>query len=214
MGLTTPNMDDNDNDDDLEAELRKIQEDAGDGQTKLTRKTDPRPIQDLNSFHMDVSKLLAGIEKPINDEDLSDEDDPDVLAELNGIYGELANTGNENSLQQEQQHQKLSTGHLLPLLEERKTMYEKVIINANNNNEAARARRLERQLKVIQQLLQSVKTGIPINEDDIPPELLQDETLEILARASVSTPYEQAKGEENENKNFVVKAPGSTTVME
>ncbi|CAF1094841.1 unnamed protein product [Didymodactylos carnosus] len=177
MGFTMPNMDLNtndddlpdDNDDDLEAELRQI---MGEGQTTKRARggAGPKQPQDLNAFHMDVSKLLANIDKPINDEDLSDDDDPDVLAELNEIAGELADVEDRNNLQQ-QQH-KPSTGNILSLLEERKQMYEKAVTNAKNNNDATRSRRFERQLKTIQELLQSARTGAPINENDIPPEVI------------------------------------------
>jgi hypothetical protein len=35
--------------------------------------------QDLQSFHQDVNKLLSDIDKPINDDELSDVDEDDLL---------------------------------------------------------------------------------------------------------------------------------------
>jgi hypothetical protein len=35
--------------------------------------------KDLQSFHNDVNKLLHDIDRPINDDDLSDVDDEDLL---------------------------------------------------------------------------------------------------------------------------------------
>ncbi len=38
--------------------------------------------QDLQSFHNDVNKLLSDIDRPINDEDLSDVDEAELLVSL------------------------------------------------------------------------------------------------------------------------------------
>ncbi|CAF4970459.1 unnamed protein product, partial [Rotaria sp. Silwood1] len=42
---------------------------------------------------------------------------------------------------------------------------------AKASGDAAKSRRLDRQLKTIQELLQSARAGAPVNESEIPPEV-------------------------------------------
>ncbi|CAF3989952.1 unnamed protein product [Rotaria magnacalcarata] len=181
MGFQVPNFDgsgmggggdDDDDDDDLETELQKLQQ--GDMANMKSRKSKSGQqqlggmAQDLQSFHNDVSKLLRDIDRPINDDELSDVDDEDLLAELNEITDDIQNERHDN---QKSQPQTPSSGNMVSLLVGRQEMYVKAVAGAKSAGDAAKARRLDRQLKTIQELLQSARTGAPINEQDIPPEV-------------------------------------------
>ncbi|CAF1008853.1 unnamed protein product [Rotaria sordida] len=170
-----PNMDaiDDDDDDDLEAELKQIQQDVG-GRTSKRSKADPKKpgnsASDLQSFHNDVNKLLSDIDRPINDDELSDGDEEDLLAELHDIAGEIENE-KQNEHIETKPVQSISNSNTLSVLETRLDMYTKAVQTAKTNGDTAKARRVDRQLKLIQELLQSARTGAPINENDIPPAL-------------------------------------------
>jgi hypothetical protein len=110
MGISMPNfddpnfgVDDDEDDDDLTAELELLQHGAG-GPTKKRPKDNKKksgescvdlrlqknvedfilgaPAQDLQSFHQDVNKLLSDIDRPMNDDDLSDVDEDELLVSL------------------------------------------------------------------------------------------------------------------------------------
>ncbi|NXC06103.1 C2D1B protein, partial [Orthonyx spaldingii] len=62
-------------------------------------------------------------------------------------------------------------GALLAELEERAELYRAALGNASreNGNNGARLRRLQRGLKTLEQMLESVRSGKRINEAEIPP---------------------------------------------
>ncbi|CAF0721649.1 unnamed protein product [Adineta ricciae] len=175
MGFQIPNFDesgmgmnDDDDDDDLEAELQRLQQGmGGDSRGKANQRKPGGPTQDLKAFHSDVHKLLQDIDRPINDDELSDVDDDELLAELNEITEDIEHDSHEPP----KQAQAASTGNILSLLEGRQDMYNKAIASAKANGDASKARRLDRQIKTIQELLHSARAGAPINESDIPPEV-------------------------------------------
>ncbi|CAF3410052.1 unnamed protein product [Rotaria socialis] len=197
MGFQVPNFDesgmgggDDDDDDDLEAELQKLQQ--GDMVNPKSRgsKSNQRQLggmaQDLQSFHNDVNKLLRDIDRPINDDELSDVDDEDLLAELNEITDDIQNERHDN---QKSQSQTPSSGNMVSLLVGRQEMYVKAVAGAKSAGDAAKARRLDRQLKTIQELLQSARTGAPINEKDIPPEVfISTQTTSVPQQMPVRAP--------------------------
>ncbi|UJR27493.1 hypothetical protein I4U23_008777 [Adineta vaga] len=179
MGFQIPNFDesnigaddDDDDDDTLEAELRQIQGDIGGHTSKRPKANQKKPSgsnQDLLAFHNDVNKLLGDIDRPINDDELSEGDEEDLLNELHEITGEI-----ESENQMNIQPLPLATANtsMLSVLETRREMYVKAVEAAKTSGDASKARRLDRQLKLIQELLQSARTGAPINESDIPPAL-------------------------------------------
>lgn len=105
MGFQMPNFDgsgmggdEDDDDDDLEAELQRLQQGMGGNagskarQSKggrqqngdvTKRHTSNLDVgaagQDLQAFHNDVSKLLHDIDRPMNDDELSDVDEDELL---------------------------------------------------------------------------------------------------------------------------------------
>ncbi|CAF0973323.1 unnamed protein product [Rotaria sp. Silwood1] len=193
MGFQIPNFDESgmgDDDDDLEAELRRLQQGSEDGnQRSRGSKSDQRKLggmaQDLQLFHNDVNKLLRDIDRPINDDELSDVDDDELLAELNEITDEIETERND----QIKQPQAKSSGNIVSVLEERQSMYAKALAAAKASGDAAKSRRLDRQLKTIQELLQSARAGAPVNESEIPPEVfIASQSASVPQQTSVRAP--------------------------
>ncbi|CAF1528452.1 unnamed protein product [Rotaria magnacalcarata] len=220
MGFQIPNfddptmsaMDDNDDDADLEAELRQMQQETGGHESKRSKadkKKTGKAAPDLQSFHNDVNKLLSDIDKPINDDDLSDVDEEDLLAELNDITGDTE-TEKQDAPTDTSQVQSTSNKNILAVLQTRLDMYTKAVQTVKMSGDTARARRIERQLKFIQELIQSVRAGAPINESEIPPELFiatpslsqsTNVTPEVPLRAPPPPPPEStATSISNDNK--------------
>ncbi|CAF2397763.1 unnamed protein product [Rotaria sp. Silwood2] len=181
FGLQMPNFDepnfdaagDDDDDDNLEAELKQIQQDVGGHASKRSKSNSKKPgkaAPDLQSFHNDVNKLLNDIDRPINDDELSEGDEEDLLAELYDIAGEIEDEKQDEHIET-QQVQSTSNSNTLSILETRLDMYKKAAQTAKTSGDVSKARRLDRQFKLIQELLQSARTGAPINAEDIPPEL-------------------------------------------
>ncbi|UJR21607.1 hypothetical protein I4U23_024689 [Adineta vaga] len=187
MGFQIPNFDesgmgmggdDGDDDDDLEAELQKLQQGMGsNSRSKANQRKPGGTTQDLKVFHNDVNKLLHDIDRPINDDELSDVDEDELLAELNEITEDIESESHE----QPRQPQAASSGNMISLLEGRQDMYNKAVATAKASGDASKTRRLDRQLKTIQELLQSARAGAPINESDIPPEV-------FIASSAASVP--------------------------
>ncbi|CAF0956829.1 unnamed protein product [Rotaria sordida] len=190
MGFQIPNFnqsgmgDDDDDDDDLEAELRRLQQGTGDGNQKSRgAKSNQGKLggmgQDLQLFHSDVHKLLHDIDRPINDDELSDVDEDELLAELNEITDEI----DTERYDQAKQPRATSSGNIVSVLEGRQEMYVKALAAAKASSDVAKSRRLDRQLKTIQELLQSARTGVSIDESNIPPEV-------FIASQSTSVPQQ------------------------
>ncbi|CAF4331512.1 unnamed protein product, partial [Rotaria sordida] len=134
MGFQIPNFnqsgvgDDDDDDDDLEAELRRLQQGTGDGNQKSRGAKSNQGKSggmggDLQSFHNDVHKLLHDIDRPINDDELSDVDEDELLAELNEITDEIDN----ERYDQAKQPRATSSGNIVSVLEGRQEMYVKAL---------------------------------------------------------------------------------------
>ncbi|CAM4859805.1 unnamed protein product [Rotaria socialis] len=231
MGFQIPNfddpmmgaMDDNDDDADLEAELREMQQETGghgSKRSKADKKKTGKAAPDLQSFHNDVNKLLSDIDKPINDDDLSDVDEEDLLAELKDITGDME-TEKQDAPTETSQVQSTSNKNILAVLQTRQDMYTKAVQTVKVSGDTARARRIERQLKFIQELIQSVRTGAPINESEIPPELFiatpsssqpTNVTPEVPLRAPPPPPPEPtATSISNDNKISMPQTPPVTT---
>ncbi|CAF4848316.1 unnamed protein product [Rotaria sp. Silwood1] len=181
LGFQMPNfdepnlnaIDDDDDDDDLEAELKQMQQDVGGHASKRSKANSKKPgnaAPDLQSFHNDVNKLLTDIDRPINDDELSEGDEEDLLAELHDIAGEIESEQQDKHIETKQV-QSISNSNILSILEIRLDMYKKAVETAKTSGDASKIRRLDRQLKLIQELLQSARIGAQINENDIPPEL-------------------------------------------
>jgi len=194
LGIDIPNFDDpsamemnDDEDADYEAELRALEEDTASPASKRAKpkaKPAAKPaggLQDLQSFHKDVNQLLNDIDRPLHDDELSDGDEAELMAEL----GELVDDEPELPVIptiKSKAPSSSSNNPMISLLQERESMYIKAVATAKAAQESAKARRLERQLKLIQEFIQTVRTGGTINEAEIPP------SLSAAAAAAPSSP--------------------------
>lgn len=202
LGLDIPNFDDpnnldmDDDDGDFEAELRALQEDTASPASKRAKPkakpaAKPGGLQDLQSLQKDVHKLLDDIDRPINDDELSETDEAELMAELGELVDNDDDGAEEMSIPQETRKPKASAASssnnpMVSLLQEREKMYIKAVATAKAAQESTKVRRFERQLKVIQELIQSARTGAKINEDEIPP------ALSVAAPPSQPEPAAQA----------------------
>lgn len=71
-----------------------------------------------------------------------------------------------------------SSQELVKLLRERLTMYETAEQKARRENESGRARRYNRGVKTLKEMLVSAQAGRPVAEADIPPILPQSAVVE------------------------------------
>ncbi|XP_076646996.1 lethal (2) giant discs 1 isoform X2 [Halictus rubicundus] len=182
-------MEDDDNDDDLEAELAALT--TSDDNQKPRRKAPRKPIPTAN--------LDAMIEESLKDpdEEVSDDDDPELLNELKMITGD--ESGEEILPTEEDSPQKENVEHFelgadstpveraINLLEERLRLYETAERKAKQENEPSRARRYRRGIKTLKELLTQAQSGKPINEEDIPPQLPPSAVSESTTKVSESS---------------------------
>ncbi|XP_071535214.1 coiled-coil and C2 domain-containing protein 1-like isoform X1 [Panulirus ornatus] len=181
----------NDSDDDsaLEAELLALT--GGGGGHKQPKKGKPVVSPE------ELSKMVAECMREDYNDELSDEDDPELLAELSA----LGPTDCEENIQSSpvvpvrpaptvpsqpfpvsdyrnpepmapRQAPMVAGSNILALLSERIALYEQAEANAKVAGETSRARRFSRGLKTLTQMQKTVKAGRPINEDEIPPHIV------------------------------------------
>ncbi|XP_047544484.1 coiled-coil and C2 domain-containing protein 1-like isoform X1 [Vanessa atalanta] len=155
-------MDLSDDDVDLEAELAAIS-----GGKK------PRPRKPAPTAPADLDAMIAASLKDIpSDEDVSgDEDDPDLLNELQ----ELAIDDEDTPVERPRTNRPAppppsgSENSTVTLLQERLSNYTLAEKTAKANGESSRARRFNRGIKTLNDLLKQAKAGRAIKDEDIPP---------------------------------------------
>ncbi|XP_054896875.1 coiled-coil and C2 domain-containing protein 1A [Poeciliopsis prolifica] len=179
MGLLldlTPDggMDDDGNDEDLEAELLSLVGGGGKGGRPQGKKGDGRSPVPM----AEIERMAALCMKDLDDDDMGDEDldDEELLAELNEVLeDDEADTPAPTRPAVTSTAPKVSVsspsapGGLESRLLERLDMYQKATANAKAAGETSKVRRYDRGLKTLQSMLTSVKKGKPINEEEIPP---------------------------------------------
>ncbi|XP_063606025.1 coiled-coil and C2 domain-containing protein 1-like isoform X2 [Penaeus indicus] len=179
MDNLTIGADDDDDDGDLEAELLAL--------TGGERKPKKAPKKIVSPHELD--KMVNECMRDDYDEELSDEDDPDLLAELSALSSQGGDdepakpspppTAPSQPPPSNSYRNPEPRGHrpapmtggsnLVSLLAERVAMYEEAEANAKSCGETSRARRFNRGLKTLHQMQRAVKAGQAINEEDIPP---------------------------------------------
>ncbi|XP_046961608.1 coiled-coil and C2 domain-containing protein 1-like isoform X2 [Vanessa cardui] len=155
-------MDLSDDDVDLEAELAAIS-----GGKK------PRPRKPAPAAPADLDAMIAASLKDIpSDEDVSgDEDDPDLLNELQ----ELAIDDEDPPVERPRTNRPAppppsgSENSTVTLLQERLSDYTLAEKMAKANGDSSRARRFNRGIKTLNDLLKQAKAGRAIKDEDIPP---------------------------------------------
>nr|XP_057931773.1 coiled-coil and C2 domain-containing protein 1A isoform X1 [Doryrhamphus excisus] len=171
-------MDDDGNDEELEAELLNLVGGGGGIQRKKRENKAPVPMDE-------IERMAALCMKDLDEEDVEDEDldDEDLLAELNEVLEDeeeshpahTSQTGTPTapkarvaSHSSPPVNSSGATGPESRLLE-RMEMYKAAISNATATGETSKVRRYERGLKTLQSMLTSVRKGKPVNEDEMPP---------------------------------------------
>ncbi|XP_063245224.1 coiled-coil and C2 domain-containing protein 1-like isoform X2 [Bacillus rossius redtenbacheri] len=152
-----------DNDDDLEAELLAL---TADDTPKPPKRVRPPPVPKAN-----LDAMVAESMKEIpSDEELSgDDDDPELLAELSELQGDEAEPAPVAPAPAPSADSPASGGSLVSVLEERLRMYQEAEKNAKAANESSRARRFGRGIKTLMDQLKAARAGRVVNEEDIPP---------------------------------------------
>ncbi|XP_034751401.1 coiled-coil and C2 domain-containing protein 1A isoform X1 [Etheostoma cragini] len=169
-------MDDEGNDEDLEAELLNL---VGGGGGRSQGKKAPVPMAD-------IEQMAALCMKDLDDEEMGDEDledDEDLLAELNEVLEDdeekslpptlpaVTPTGPKVSVTSHSAPSAAASGAtgLESCLLERIEMYKGAISNAKAAGETSKVRRYDRGFKTLETMLTSVRKGKAVNEDEIPP---------------------------------------------
>lgn len=153
-----------DNDEDLEAELLALQ-----GDDNPVRRKPKQQQKALTMADLDKYSKIAEINEDDDEEDISDTEDPDLLAELEDLSTE-EDAGPETTSQ--------SAGgkeDQVILLVERLSMYESGVESAKSAGDTSKQRRYDRGLKTIQDLLKKAQQGKTVDESDIPPAITVSE---------------------------------------
>lgn len=174
-------MDDDGNEDELEAELLSLVGSGGGGGRSQGKKGDGRAPVAM----AEIERMAALCMKDLDDEDMGDDDlddDEDLLAELNEVLedDEGQTSAPSPPAMTPPAPRGSTTSHspaaapsgasgLEAQLAERIEMYKTAISNAKAAGETSKVRRYDRGLKTLQSMLISVRKGKPINEEEIPP---------------------------------------------
>ncbi|XP_034388033.1 coiled-coil and C2 domain-containing protein 1A isoform X2 [Cyclopterus lumpus] len=173
-------MDDEGNDEELEAELLNLM--GGGGGRSQGKKGDGKAPVAM----ADIEKMAALCMKDLDDEEMLDEDlddDEDLLAELNEVLEDdeeqpsaptppaFTPTAPKASITSHSAPPAAPGGAtgLESLILERIEMYKTAISNAKAAGETSKVRRYDRGSKTLQSMLTSVRKGKPVNEEEIPP---------------------------------------------
>ncbi|XP_025110330.1 coiled-coil and C2 domain-containing protein 1-like isoform X2 [Pomacea canaliculata] len=178
-----------DDDDDLEAELAALTGDVSESKKVSPKKKGPVDLSVIES-------MAAKSMQDIDNEDMSDTEDPDLMAELEELSDDessppvastsqpatsrLAPAAGMTSQDRPQvlrvspspspsQSQGLSGVDQLTLVQDRITMYQKAQETARAVGDDLKQRRLDRGLKALTDILRKVKAGKTVSEEEIPP---------------------------------------------
>ncbi|KAM8771836.1 coiled-coil and C2 domain-containing protein 1A isoform 2-T2 [Acanthopagrus schlegelii] len=174
-------MNDEGNDDELEAELLNLVGGGGGGGRSQGRKSEGKTPVAM----VEIERMAALCMKDLDDEEMGDDDldDEDLLAELNEVLDDddeqtpapappaVTPPAAKASVTSHSAPPAAPSGasgvesHLL----ERIDMYVTAISNAKAAGETSKVRRYDRGLKTLQSMLTSVRKGKPVNEEEMPP---------------------------------------------
>ncbi|KAM4750137.1 coiled-coil and C2 domain-containing protein 1A [Anableps anableps] len=204
-------MDDDGNDEDLEAELLSLVGGGGKGGKTQGKKGEGRSPVPM----AEIERMAALCMKDLDNEDMGDEDldDEDLLAELNEVLEDdegdtpapaptpPAATPTVPKVNITSPSAPSGASGLESRLLERVDMYQKAISNAKAAGETSKVRRYDRGLKTLQSMLMSVKKGKPINEEEIPPP--------VAIGAKSNTPAESEPVKEQEAPALIPSPPSN-----
>jgi len=141
---------------------------GGGGGRQQRKKKEPQ-AEDLDAM---VASCMRDYD---DDEDMSDVDDPDLLAELQEMNQEDKSPPpppprSVEPLQQRARQTEEGVGHsLTETIRERLAVYKEAEGIAKENGDSSRARRYNRGIKTLKDLERAAVSGRPVREDDIPP---------------------------------------------
>lgn len=98
------------------------------------------------------------------------------------VTPEKEQTQSDKSESAEAKEEDNSTQELVKLLQERLVMYETAEQKARRENESGRARRYNRGVKTLKEMLASAQSGREVTEADIPPVLPSSAITESTAK--------------------------------
>jgi len=181
MGNLDDMLDEDEGDEDLEAELQQMM--AGGGKPKPA-KPKRKPVDDLDAM---VASCMKDYD---SSEELSDSEDPDLLAELQGLTpsDELAPPKQAAPRPISPIGQEYAEGGMLGIIQYRLSLYRQAEKNCQASGDTSRARRFNRGVKTLVDLERKVKAGRPVSEDDIPPMIALG-----LAKKEVGTPSDESE---------------------
>ncbi|XP_060077297.1 coiled-coil and C2 domain-containing protein 1-like isoform X2 [Ylistrum balloti] len=155
-------MDDDEDDAALEAELLALQ---GEGPPKAKAKDKkgktPVSLEDIGRMADDCMKDIG------SDEEMSDTEDPDLMAELQELEAESDEDEDVSVTQTSSAPQQ--GVNMLSKIQERLSLYQQAKQAAKEAGDSSKQRRIDRGIKTLQDLEKKAKAGRSIPEDDIPP---------------------------------------------
>ncbi|XP_058461847.1 coiled-coil and C2 domain-containing protein 1-like isoform X1 [Malaya genurostris] len=188
-----------DGDDDLEAELAAISSGSGAGK-KVRPKSKPKG--DIVAPEALDAMVAASLRDIGSDEELSDdEDDADLMNELAAISGGAIEE--EPELDRASPPKKASSSGTTTkdLIKSRIEMYVLAEDNAKKTGDSGKARRFNRGLKTLKDMLKQVEAGKSVDPSEIPPE------VSVKIAGTVSAKTESPKEEKVENIPAVPTVP-------
>ncbi|XP_011056470.1 PREDICTED: coiled-coil and C2 domain-containing protein 1-like isoform X2 [Acromyrmex echinatior] len=178
-------MEDDDDDESLEVELAALA--AGNDTSYKSRRSATRK----STVDVNLDEMVTDCLKDTNsdEESIEGDDDPALLRELQTLTGNEIMTEKADMPESVKEEQAESDEHetkeednsipkLIELLQERLKTYKIAEEKAKRNDETSRARRYNRGIKTLKEMLVSVQSGESVNEADIPPALPSSATTE------------------------------------
>uniref|UniRef100_A0A671TKV5 Coiled-coil and C2 domain-containing protein 1B n=1 Tax=Sparus aurata TaxID=8175 RepID=A0A671TKV5_SPAAU len=173
-------MNDEGNDDELEAELLNLVGGGGGGRSQGRKSEGKTPVA-----MAEIERMAALCMKDLDDEEMGDDDldDEDLLAELNEVLeddDEQTPAPTPPAVTPTAAKQGVTSRSAPPAapsgatgvesrLLDRIDMYVTAISNAKAAGETSKVRRYDRGLKTLQSMLTSARKGKPVNEEEMPP---------------------------------------------
>lgn len=161
LGFGLPGDDDQD-DDDLEAELAALE-----GRPLKQKKKDKNQGPTVTMGQIEA--MAAEGLRDVDEDDMSDgdlEDDDDLLSELADITGSESPTC---TVKPTPTPRNRSASATVKTIEEREGMYERAIEQAKAKGEGSKQRRFNRLLKSVQEMLKAAQKGQSVNLEELPP---------------------------------------------
>ncbi|KAJ8305464.1 hypothetical protein KUTeg_016009 [Tegillarca granosa] len=171
-----------DDDEDLEAELLALQGEDGSSSKPKPKKREPVNLSMINQLAAEAENYGE-----VADEDLSDTEDPDLMAELEGLQDDDDDAPPSAPSPKKQAP---SGGNMSSVIAERLSLYKQASDNAKSAGDSSKQRRLDRGVKTLEDLLKKANAGKPVAEDDIPPPVAVGAPTQPVKSPSPAPVYE------------------------